>query len=387
VPFKVETSDHQGGRRAVEHIFPGKDEPFYEDLGRAPRRFSVEGFVLGDDYLTQRDNLLFALEKLGSGLLVHPYYGNRTVQLASPFSVRESTQEGRMARITMDFAETEAPTNPTPDASPTEQIEDKAETAKASAKSAFEEDFSVDGLPSFFRQAAADNVDVIADDITLGKVEIKASDTPLQQEKADLQKAILSLSDDPFALVDDTTETADRIIDALEKAAATTTNARDLFDFYVSIFAVGDDEPAVSETTSTRKKQAKNQAAIFDLTKSIAIAEAGKAASKIDFESETDAKDTKKTITDAIDGITSTTTNNFVYRDLKNLRATLSLLITQGENVLPRVIAFTPVKTLPELVISYSLYEDALVDIATRNNIPHPGFIPGGSVLEVLSNV
>jgi prophage DNA circulation protein len=47
-----------------------------------------------------------------------------------------------------------------------------------------------------------------------------------------------------------------------------------------------------------------------------------------------------------------------------------------------------PQATQPALVLAYSLYEDASrdADIIARNNVRHPGFVPGGRTLEVLAD-
>ena len=50
VPFEVDDMSAKFGRRNVEHAYPQRDRGFVEDLGRAGRRFSVVGFVLGDDW-------------------------------------------------------------------------------------------------------------------------------------------------------------------------------------------------------------------------------------------------------------------------------------------------------------------------------------------------
>jgi len=49
VPFFVDVAEREGGRRTVPHVFPLRDKPFIEDMGRALRMFPVEGYVVGDD--------------------------------------------------------------------------------------------------------------------------------------------------------------------------------------------------------------------------------------------------------------------------------------------------------------------------------------------------
>src|SRR5689334_1577526 len=106
VPFHVDTAERAGGRRTARHEYPFRDEPFVEDLGRKARAFPVEGYVVGPDYLVQRDALIAALEdERGPGTLAHPYYGNVSV-VCTQFRVRESSADGGMARFAVDFEQT-----------------------------------------------------------------------------------------------------------------------------------------------------------------------------------------------------------------------------------------------------------------------------------------
>ena len=53
---------------------------------------------------------------------------------------------------------------------------------------------------------------------------------------------------------------------------------------------------------------------------------------------------------------------------------------------LPRVREYTPKATTTSLELAYDLFEnpDAEADIIDRNDISHPGFILGGTTLEVV---
>ena len=57
VEFRFRTASATLGRRNVVHSYPGRDDPYVEDMGRKAREFSLEAFVLGDDYMAWRDRL------------------------------------------------------------------------------------------------------------------------------------------------------------------------------------------------------------------------------------------------------------------------------------------------------------------------------------------
>ena len=105
VGFQVdETEAPIAGRRVAVHEYPGRDEPFVEDLGRVTKRWTIEAFVVGDDYATVRDRLIDACDMPGAGELVHPYLGSLQVACTA-CSLTERTREGRMARFSLSFVE------------------------------------------------------------------------------------------------------------------------------------------------------------------------------------------------------------------------------------------------------------------------------------------
>ena len=112
VPFKFEDAELEGGRRLAEHEFPLRDDAFVEDMGKGNRRYQLTGYVIGPDYMAARNALLDALEAGGEGQLQHPYLGPLTVHVLRPFRLRESRDEGGMARFDISFID--AGSNPSP---------------------------------------------------------------------------------------------------------------------------------------------------------------------------------------------------------------------------------------------------------------------------------
>lgn len=104
VSFGVTADESEGGRRTVTHEFPQREAPYVEDLGGAPRRFTVQAFVLGSDYMSRRDALEAALQQPGPGTLVHPWYGEVQVSQTAPYKVRHSAQDGGMGPSSSSFS-------------------------------------------------------------------------------------------------------------------------------------------------------------------------------------------------------------------------------------------------------------------------------------------
>lgn len=102
--FFVDVTGQQGGRRQVGYEFPKRDKPYAEDMGRRGRRFSVQAYVIGANYTDDRDALIAAMEKEGSGLLVRPTFGG-TLAAPETYGVSESRVRGNIAEFDLVFIE------------------------------------------------------------------------------------------------------------------------------------------------------------------------------------------------------------------------------------------------------------------------------------------
>lgn len=103
VSFHVPDTSTEVGRRVVEHLFPGIDRAAYDDFGRHPADVSIEGMMVGDDYIAQAKRLSAAFERAGPGTLLHPWLGGMTVMLVEPAEIAFSDRELRVARFRARF--------------------------------------------------------------------------------------------------------------------------------------------------------------------------------------------------------------------------------------------------------------------------------------------
>lgn len=381
VAFFVESSERGGGRRAVVHEFPLRDDPFVEDLGRSARTFRVDGYVIGDDYLTQRDTLLVALEDMeGPGELVHPYYGVRSA-ICTSVSVREAKTDGGMATFSIEFAET--PTQvpvPIEAVDSTEQVAASADTAIAATKAEFVEKYDPDGLPSFALESAATA-------LTKATASLKSTLSPVTratQELAQMNGQIASITTQASSLVRQPDNVLDEfraaitlLVDTAESAPGAVMDA--LIDAYFA--DLGSPVPA---TTATRERELANQDAMTGALRRILAIEAARLAPRVPFASIEEATAARDKIALQLEeqaGLAGDT----AYPAIVDLRSEL-LGAVPGGSSFARIVTVTRNVPIPSLLFTYQLYGnvDSELDIIARNKIRHPGFVAGD--LRVLSD-
>lgn len=142
VPFHVDSDSMPVGRRTQVHEYPQRDKPLVEDLGRVTREIKMAAFVIGEDFLIKRDALLNALDKPGTGELIHPWYG-RLMVTATGCSVGHERREGGMARFDLVFVEDGEKGFPAGVPNTARQLEESSETLLQSAIRRYKEAMAV----------------------------------------------------------------------------------------------------------------------------------------------------------------------------------------------------------------------------------------------------
>lgn len=146
--FEVETHDSESGRRAEVHEYPNRDIPYAEDLGKRAETYTVEAFVIGDDYMDKRDALKEACTSYGAGTLTHPSLGDLTV-ICTSCRISESTEYGRMARFTLTFQEAGEQASPADSINYKDKVKSLADVAQDDIIDSFLANFSLSGVDTF----------------------------------------------------------------------------------------------------------------------------------------------------------------------------------------------------------------------------------------------
>lgn len=413
IEFKVEGHDASFGRRQVPHEFPQRDKPFTEDLGRKAREFSVDAYVLGDDYATDRDRLIDASETPGAGELVHPYLGNLQVNCLG-LRVRETSRDGRICYLQLTFIEAGEPAFPASEADLVKNITSAANDAMEAASGGFLSKFSVDGFPSFVVDAAAGKLGGFSDLMSNLPINPMAA----AQSVADFSQKLKTLKSQALRLVNAPRDLANSILGIVS-------SVRDVFGgrsaSVLRTMQKAYSAPYSGPTnTPNRQQQKSNDNAFSALIRQTATAEQAKgaavrasdsaavaAASRADaadgiaattddapgteglYQSRDEAIAARDEITDALEAeMEDPGTEPVAFQAFTKLRTEVVRGVPAPTMRLPNLVVVTPPSTLPSLVVSYDFYEDAgrSIEISRRNKVPHPGFLQGGQPLEVVAD-
>lgn len=381
VPFFVETSERSGGRRAVVHEFPLRDEPYVEDLGRRARPFRVDGYVVGDDYLTQRDALLAALEDVaGPGELVHPYHGVLRAACIN-VAVRESRAEGGMATFAIEFVQAPAvPPAPVEVVDEAGQVATRADAAVTSSAAELDERYSAARLPAFALESARLAITRAAAAVgeKLGPVAATA------QELAELTSAVALLTAQASSLARQPAEAISGLRSAIVGMVNTlVASPGAVMDALVEAYFADLGTP-VDPITSTRERELANQEALIGGIRRMLAIESARLAPLAAYASIDEATAARDQVAELLEE-QAAVAGDTAYPAIVDLRSEV-LRSVPGGRAFARVVDVTRNIPIPSLLLAYQLYGevDLEADLVARNGIRHPGFVAGN--LKALSD-
>lgn len=157
VPFQVDGIEHQAGDNVVLREYPFQDLPTVFRMGEAAEEIKFSAYVIGDDYLEQRDRLREVLT--GEGVLIHPTAGSLRVFVAGKYTIKENpAAEGGIARFDLTFVRAEVRRYPAGVANTAQTAAAKAKDAKAASVDAFAAAWGLDGKPGWVADRAVARV-------------------------------------------------------------------------------------------------------------------------------------------------------------------------------------------------------------------------------------
>lgn len=373
-PFFVDMHRADGGRRVAVHEFPGRDKPQTEDLGGSARRFAVEAYVLGPEYMAAAQQLQAALDAIGPAVLVVPWLEPVRAQVVG-YSRAEATSEGGIARFSIGLVETDAEfAIEAPD--PIAQAQGAASALGKAAKLGFLASLLEKGVPQFVRDALGAGVLSVVDAIGAAPI-LSATEDAL-----DLALALDALSSGAYDGSLSAQLSADNLLLAMPLIGPVFGKGRNALRALERVMRIK--RPTPKAQGAMGKAAEANQTAVLTLAGLAAAGEAVAIAAEAPWDSYQEALEWRDLIA-ALIGDLEAEAPDEAWQALGDVRRALGEAVPPPLTRLPQVALWTPPEAVPAELVAYQVFGNAAagLDIAKRNRLPRPLVAPA-EPLEVL---
>ncbi|MFK0090974.1 hypothetical protein ACIQUS_27295, partial [Pseudomonas sp. NPDC090755] len=306
-------------------------------------------------------------------------------------------------------------------------ISAKGNAVTAAAEQGFLADFLTTGFPAYVAESAANGLAELGEFMAAPGLNF-AGDL---QAASDFYLQAKGLAADAFSLVQKPFQMVSRITGLF--GSIRTAFGSNALSMLTSLFDRSPGNYSGSTATPSRRQQATNHLALNALVRQVAVAEAAKAAvvtqkplttaggvalaqrpstqsasnpssstpsastsmvstptvsTPVVYDSYQEAVKVREELVSRIDAESEATPVDEVYVALSDLRTSVVQAVPNKEQDLPRIVPYVPKETLPSLLVAYQIYGDAgrADEITARNGPRHPGFLTGGTALEVLAD-
>lgn len=385
IEFFVSESEAEFGRRIVKHEYPNKNVPGSEDLGRKARSFTVEAYLVGENIDAEKVSLIEAIEADGPGILIHPYYGKRTVNCTSG-RVRERSTEKYFVSFTLSFEEAGEFEYPRAADDTTFQLTAAANAVGAAGVADFASKFTLKGKPQFMVDSAVAKINGLSDKLE----SLTGNASSLYRASAELSFAIRNLRASTADLINTPESIGNQVRESMNLLASSLglgSGPKSKLTTLAGLLSYGSDEDPVVGDTANRVQEEANRNAMNDLVRMSALEQASIASLTTAFTSIEDASAARDQLLEKVDEMELTASDDTLLA-LTNLRAKLCAAVPKQDQSLANLVTIETSGLRTSLDLSYELYGnlDLEQDIIDRNSIRNPGQIAGGRSLEVLSN-
>lgn len=398
--FWVNDYSQDAGRRLSIQRFPGDRFTNVQDLGADSTKFTVNAFLVGEDYDTDRVALEQALLKGGEGDLYLPWRGTLTVTIVG----RIRTQESKTARGTCTVTFECIETNPPPrvfSVDAAARVGDAADRAESETKRKFGRRFSNTGVPESRRFKVRAGLS----DLSNRVVEIQGTISAKIGVIASTTNQVSRLFGSFNSLINTPLELSDAIVDAVVTSYSSARSSVELLRNVLTTWGRGgpiriladqtfnfaDDfsnsRPTVQSTTANGVQENTNLEELYRLAPLASLYETARLYTVLPFESFNQADSIRTRFVDAIDPFLLDASDK-EFEAISDLTEAVAAYLSEVAEGLPQIATHTPADTFHAFVVAHHLYGDATQaeDIVDRNRIQHPGFVAQDEPLEVLSD-
>lgn len=363
IPFFIETNNQSNGRVLAIHKIPGRDNPYIADLGRKNRPFSINGRVIGDDYIDQLKNLQTASEIAGPGQLVDPDFGNKMV-VCEGFSLTTTDSQKRVGRFSFSFIEYSGDDfRVTPAINTRAAVKNAAIQLSENAVNDFVKKFDDPFKPLYIHEKALIKIKKLLILIKKKSFVFNAID--------EFNYALNNLVMNANSIISTPQIFADAIRSLFNVPAggySLISKIDDLFDLFNNI------EININDQFST-------------FLKSILIGNIATETTESEFETYDDAVYYNDKVKSSIETLEPFVSDE-VFEKLYALKTTVMNDLSARFIDYPRISTIVLNEPTPAIIVAYQLYGsiEKADEIILRNKLLHPGFVPDGIPIKVVSD-
>lgn len=406
VPALVVSSDDRFGQHTIVHEYPGR-APSIDQNGPMPQRFSQEFLFIGPTYQQDLQAFEDVLARTDAQRFVHHWRGSFLVKPEGEYTVRWSTDEGGMCRLTVTLVVAGDEDVPSVRVETFDLVITEGDVAQARMADMVADGFTVEGSNSLRERSTTILEDIVAavtdaNNYTQSQFQSVNTTTSdivnfgnqletLVNTPHTMATTIARLVDGTFAAITGVVDSVgdidplgdvDQVLGALRRGRQLLVALGILRGG--SAFGSGYSTPA--QNTPQQRQRAANQRLLVQATRISFLISATRTVARVGVESSTMAETVFTLVNDAVVSLRADVDDN-TYRSLANLRAAIGAHMRVAAADLPATTSYTPNGTVPALLLAHTLYGDATreAEIVERNGIAHPGFVRGGGPLEVLS--
>ena len=397
ISFDVPEDSTNFGRRVQTHEYPGKDEPGHEDTGQTPQSFNLTAVITGPDFYSKAKTFEDALKQIGPGKLIHPYYGEMDVVVKSNVTRSHSTQNIGEITFRIEFEKYGKPVFPQPVKNTAVNISLTSNALFDSAEADFISRFTGSGVPDFITDDAVSRLNSFTDNVKaiLGVSSFLPSLEwpPASWQLGNASTLAASLTDLYKTIAGAVKKENSPMIGGTGvKKSVTPANVISLARSLTSAagYSVALDG---SQNTDRRAVRLQNASSLDLIQRSSAISAAGNVLQRATYESREQAisvRDGFATAAEALINDLGQAAWDSTWSASRNLLAAVTKDINSRIGRLPKTTRIKNTNLRPSMALANRLYGgqpetlfSRAADIANRNTVRHPGFIPA-TELEVL---
>ncbi|GJE54583.1 DNA circularization N-terminal domain-containing protein [Methylobacterium thuringiense] len=375
VPFYVMNDEEGGGRRLVIHEFPGRDDPFVEDLGAKARKYEVTAYLASMSAAGEAAALTAICTRRGAGLLVLPTHGPILVRAEDFKRSRERDKLGYIA-YTLSCVQEGFATALASAASLANLIFVAADVVQSVIGSAFAASLIFDA-PEYVVTSA-----VAGFETAVATLDVVRTDNPIDPAVSlDQRVALADTANAASSLIEDTPAAAGESVVISARALGDGLDAAVAAPVFLAVVEAAASSELPATASLNRRRAAANANATSRLLRVAALTAYAEAMARRTFSSRPEGVTARADTAEYFDAELEACNGGSdadLFDALEGLRNSVIGYLSSVITTLAPVVTVETRIRLPAVVMAYRLYEDPTRagELVDRNAVRVPSRLP-----------